>query len=123
MMIQEQEQEQELERELERELALALGLALADNIYLSVSKKKLAVNISNKLELPINLSSDVVNNFFEFIKKNYKDNINIHKFGTFSFKTSPKRMGRNPKTLEEFEIKARTKLSFKASEEIKGNIN
>ena len=90
---------------------------------MSVSKKKLAVNISKKLELPINISSNIVNTFFEFIKNNYKDNINIHKFGTFSSKTSPKRIGRNPKTLEEFGIKARTKLSFKASDEIKGNIN
>lgn len=50
-------------------------------------------------------------------------NININKFGTFSYKKTPKRIGRNPKTHQEFEIKARKKLSFKSSQEIKHSIN
>ncbi|MBC8476354.1 MAG: HU family DNA-binding protein, partial [Gammaproteobacteria bacterium] len=36
---------------------------------------------------------------------------------------SPKRIGRNPKTKEEYEIRARKKLSFKASNKIKSLLN
>ena len=44
-------------------------------------------------------------------------------FGSFIYKKTPKRIGRNPKTLEEFVIKPRQKLTFKPSEEVKQNLN
>ena len=48
---------------------------------------------------------------------------NIKNFGSFNYKKTPKRIGRNPKTLEEFEIKARKKLTFRPAEEIKKTLN
>ena len=54
---------------------------------------------------------------------NKTSNININKFGTFVFKKTPKRVGRNPKTLQQYDIRPRQKLSFKPSEEVKQNIN
>ena len=39
------------------------------------------------------------------------------------YKKTPKRIGRNPKTLQEFDIKARQKLVFKPSDEVKRGIN
>ena len=33
------------------------------------------------------------------------------------------RIGRNPKTLQEFKIRSRQKLTFKPSDEVKKNIN
>ena len=54
---------------------------------------------------------------------NKSSNININKFGTFSYKKTPKRIGRNPKTLEKFLIKSRQKLTFKPSDIIKETIN
>ena len=50
-------------------------------------------------------------------------NINIQNFGTFMNKTTPKRIGRNPKTGEEYSINPRIKKVFKPSEEIKKLIN
>jgi len=55
--------------------------------------------------------------------KNKNKNINIKNFGTFIFKKTPQRIGRDPKSLQEFEIKARKKLVFRPSEEVKKNIN
>ena len=88
-----------------------------------ISKKDLAKNISKKLGLSQKDSLFFVNSFFKSIVNNSKAALNISNFGSFSYKKTPKRIGRNPKTLEEFNIKARVKLSFKPSDEIKKNIN
>ena len=90
---------------------------------MSLTKKDLAINISKKLGLSQKDSLFFVQNFFKILIDNKTSNININKFGTFLYKKTPKRIGRNPKTLEEFDIKPRQKLSFKPSEEIKNNIN
>ena len=90
---------------------------------MSLAKKDLANNISKKLGLSRKDSLFFVQNFFKFLINNKTKNININKFGTFLYKKTPKRIGRNPKTLEEFNIKPRQKLSFKPSEEVKKSIN
>ena len=90
---------------------------------MSLTKKDLANNISKKLGLSQKDSLFFVQNFFKILINNKTKNININKFGTFIYKKTPKRIGRNPKTLEEFDIKPRQKLNFKPSEEIKNNIN
>ena len=89
----------------------------------SVTKKDLATNISKKLRLSQKDSLFFVNNFFQFVIDNHKLDINLANFGTFSFEDTPKRIGRNPKTLQEFEIKARKKIKFKPSNKIKKSIN
>ena len=88
---------------------------------MSLTKKDLAKNISKKLGLSHKDSLFFVQNFFKFVAE-FK-NININKFGTFLYKKTPRRVGRNPKTLQEYKIRPRQKLTFKASEEVKQNIN
>ena len=88
---------------------------------MSVTKKDLAKNISKKIGLSHKDSLFFVKEFFKVLADNKSSNIN--KFGTFLYKKTPKRIGRNPKTLQEFKIKPRQKLTFKPSEEIKININ
>ena len=90
---------------------------------MSVTKKDLAKNISQKLGLSSKDSLFIVQHFFGVLVDNKASNINLNKFGTFIYKKTPKRIGRNPKTLQKYEIKPRQKLTFKASEEIKQNIN
>ena len=90
---------------------------------MSLTKKDLANNISKKLGLSQKDSLFFVQHFFKMLVDNKTSNININRFGTFSYKKTPKRIGRNPKTLKEFQIKPRRKLTFKPSEEIKKNIN
>ena len=89
----------------------------------SVTKKDLATNISKKLRLSQKDSLFFVNSFFQFIIDNHKLDINLASFGTFSFEDTPKRIGRNPKTLQKFEIKARKKIKFKPSNKIKKSMN
>ena len=90
---------------------------------MSLTKKDLSDNISKKLRLSKKDSLFFVHHFFKMLVDNKTSNININRFGTFSYKKTPKRIGRNPKTLQEFEIKPRHKLTFKPSEEIKKNMN
>ncbi len=90
---------------------------------MSVTKKDLASNISKKLRLSKKDSLFFVKYFFKALIENKTSNISIKNFGTFNYKKTPRRTGRNPKTLEEFEIKARKKLNFRPAEEIKKTIN
>ena len=90
---------------------------------MSVTKKDLAKNISQRLGLSHKDSLFFVQNFFKALIDNKSKNININKFGTFSYKKTPKRIGRNPKTLEEFSIKSRQRFTFKPSDKIKQTIN
>ena len=90
---------------------------------MSVTKTDLAKNISQKLGLSQKDSLFFVQNFFKMLIDNKSKNININKFGTFSYKKTPKRIGRNPKTLEEFSIKSRLRLTFQPSDKVKQTIN
>ena len=90
---------------------------------MSLTKKELAKNISKKLGLSQKDSLFFVQNFFEILIQNKTKNISINNFGTFIYKKTPQRVGRNPKTLQKFKIKARKKLVFKPSDVIKSNLN
>jgi|TARA_X000000950_G_scaffold94015_1_gene118380 integration host factor subunit alpha len=89
----------------------------------SLTKKDLARQISKKLRLSQKDSLFFVTNFFKMITENLENGVSIKNFGNFSLKKTPKRIGRNPKTLQEFVIKARQKLSYTPSEEVKRNLN
>ena len=90
---------------------------------MSKTKKDLANNISKKLGLSKKDSLFLIQHFFRILVENKNNHINISNFGTFIYKVSPKRVGRNPKTLQEFKIKSRRKLAFRPSDEVKQNIN
>ncbi len=90
---------------------------------MSLTKKELAKKISKKLGLSQKDSLFFVQNFFEILIQNKTKNISINNFGTFIYKKTPQRVGRNPKTLQKFKIKARHKLVFKPSDGIKSSLN
>ena len=90
---------------------------------MALTKKDLANNISKKLGLSQKDSLFFVQHFFKMLIDNKSSNVNINRFGTFSYKKTPKRIGRNPKTLKKFKIKPRQKLTFRPSDEVKQNIN
>ena len=90
---------------------------------MGLGKKDIANNISTKTLLSSKESFNILDYFLEVLKKNKNKKLKISNFGSFSLTNSPKRIGRNPRTKEEFEIKARMKLSFKASNKIKSLLN
>ena len=86
-------------------------------------KKDIVKNISSKALISSKTSSLVLEAFLSFIKQNKRHKIKLSKFGTYHLHKSPARIGRNPKTKEEFKILASEKLAFKASIKVKSELN
>ena len=90
---------------------------------MSLVKKDIVKNISSKALIPSKTSSLVLEAFLSFIKENKRHQIKISKFGTFYLHKSPARIGRNPKTKEEFKIPASEKPVLKVSNKVKSVFN
>ena len=86
-------------------------------------KKDSVKNISSKALISSKSSSLVLESFLGFIKQNKRRHIKISNFGTFYLHKTPARLGRNPKTKEEFKILPSEKLAFKASNKVKSFFN
>ncbi len=91
---------------------------------MSLGKKDISKNISTKAHISLKTSEKVLNSFLDILKDKGRNNIlKISKFGTFETKISPKRIGRNPKSKQEYLIKKKSKLSFKSSNIVKSILN
>ena len=91
---------------------------------MSFSKKDIAKNISSNINLTKTESRLLVDSFINIIKSQSKtSSLKIASFGTFSTKKTPQRIGRNPKTKQEFIISERLKLKFSASNKLRNLIN
>ena len=89
------------------------------------TRKDLSNKIFKNLGFSKNLSSKIVDDFFEIlILEIIKSNkIKISSFGTFSVLDKKERIGRNPKTKIEARIYSRKVVKFKPSILIKKKIN
>ena len=91
---------------------------------MSLGKKDIVKNISTKANISNDNSKKFLDKFLEILSnKVIRHNVKISKFGVFYNRTTPKRIGRNPKTKEEFLIPKRNKFSFSPSNKIKDYIN
>ena len=91
---------------------------------MSLTKRDIAKNISLVTDLNLIESSKVLDEvILQIIISSKKSNVKLSNFGTFSYKLTPERIGRNPKTKKEFIIKEQNKFSFSPSNKIKKKIN
>jgi integration host factor subunit alpha len=91
---------------------------------MSLGKKNISKNIASKTHLSNETSLKLINSFLQLIASNInKCDIKIKNFGVFNIRTTPKRIGRNPRTKEEFVIPERKKATFKASIKVKYILN
>ena len=89
------------------------------------TKKELSKKIYQDLGFSKNISSEIIDNFFNYLVDllvNSKQ-IKISSFGTFDIKSKKERIGRNPKTKIEAKISARKVVKFTPSMLIKKRIN
>ena len=91
---------------------------------MSFGKKDVVEDIKSKAHISQDKSKKLFEEFLYLITTTSKTRIvKISNFGSFYFKNTPERLGRNPKTKEEFIISKRSKLFFKPSHKIRRIIN
>ena len=91
---------------------------------MNFTKNILIKNIAKKSLVSSSDATSILESFLLLIKDKAKlKSVKLSRFGSFSFKKTPKRFGRNPKTKDSYIIPALNKLNFKPSNKIKENIN
>ena len=91
---------------------------------MTITKKDIGNSVLQKTDISSEDAKNILNSFIDLIKIHSKTKIvKIGKFGSFQFKITPKRIGRNPKNRQEFMINSFKRLAFKPSFDIKNNLN
>mgnify|MGYP001366064929 CR=1 FL=1 len=92
---------------------------------INLTKKDLVNRIYMQIGFSKEITENLVDEFFSLIVLNLKKEkqLKISNFGTFSIRFKKSRIGRNPKTKEEFKIAAARKLAFKVSNKVKSILN
>lgn len=91
----------------------------------TLTKAKIIENIFTSVGLSKNESSEILDQTLKVILKTLSEgkHMKIANFGTFKLRKKQERIGRNPKTMEEFKITARKVVCFKASSLLIKKIN
>ena len=89
------------------------------------TRKNLSSNVHQNLGFSKNVSSLIIDDFFEsLVSELIKFNkIKISSFGTFQVVNKKERIGRNPKTKVKAKISARKVIKFKPSLLVKNKLN
>ena len=92
---------------------------------MNITRKKLYNRIHQNLGFSKNLTSQIVDDFFELLIDELikKKEVKISSFGTFKVIDKKERIGRNPKTKVVAKICARKIVKFKPSLKTKEKIN
>jgi nucleoid DNA-binding protein len=91
---------------------------------MSLTKNNIINYLKKNSSLSISEASSIFESFLSVIKSKSKSkSVKLSGFGTFSFKKTPKRAGRNPKTKDSYIIPELYKLNFKPSSAVKEQIN
>ena len=89
------------------------------------TRKKLSIKVYQNLGFSKNISSTIIDDFFESLASELVklNKIKISSFGTFEVINKKERIGRNPKTKVEAKISARKVVKFIPSISIKKKLN
>ena len=91
----------------------------------NVTRKNLCNKVYQNLGFSKNISSILIDDFFDTISKELikSEKVKISSFGTFEVVNKKERLGRNPKTKVNAKITARKVVKFKPSLFIKNKLN
>lgn len=91
---------------------------------MALTKADFAEQLFDELGLKKREAKDIVELFFEEIKRTLEQGepVKISGFGNFALRDKVGRPGRNPKTGEEIPITARRVVTFRASQKLKANL-
>lgn len=90
-----------------------------------MNKQELAEKVAKETDISKAKAYEAINVTFEAIKATLKkgQRVQLVGFGSFSVKQRKARQGRNPKTGEAVQIKARRVTKFTAGQELKSALN
>tara|TARA_B100000989_G_scaffold190860_1_gene143757 strand:- start:499 stop:801 length:303 start_codon:yes stop_codon:yes gene_type:complete len=91
----------------------------------NISRDEIAEALKSEFGFNRKLCLDIVSDIIEIIIDGLQNDkiVKIHNFGTFKLNNKRSRIGRNPKTKEEFNISSRNVITFKASKILLKYIN
>tara|TARA_B100000886_G_C20282490_1_gene431842 strand:+ start:50 stop:352 length:303 start_codon:yes stop_codon:yes gene_type:complete len=91
----------------------------------NISRDEIAEAMKSEFGFNRKLCLDIVNDIIEIIIDGLKNDnkVKIHNFGTFKLNNKKSRIGRNPKTKEEYQISSRNVITFKSSKLLLKYIN
>tara|TARA_B100000575_G_C22978020_1_gene564401 strand:+ start:660 stop:938 length:279 start_codon:yes stop_codon:yes gene_type:complete len=92
---------------------------------MNVTKKDLSAILKKELKFSLEISDSFIDEFFYAIKTTLKSkrNIKLTGFGTFEIFKTKERIGRNPKTMENFKIPSQNKIRFSSTSKAKYFLN
>lgn len=92
---------------------------------MTVTKNHLTSSIRNRLELPKNQASHLIESLLENIKKTLAsgEDILISGFGKFCVKDKKTRRGRNPQTGDDLILDGRRVVTFRCSSSLREKMN
>ena len=91
---------------------------------MNFSKTNIIKNIRKNSLVSSADATSILESFLLLIKNKSKlRSVKLSRFGSFSYKRTPKRLGRNPKTKDSYIILELNKLNFKPSNKIKEKLN
>ena len=91
---------------------------------MTITKDSLVEMIHNEIGLNKREAKELIESFFEQIKKSLEEgnDIKLSGFGNFSLRDKAPRPGRNPKTGEEVTISSRRVVTFKSGLKLKSKL-
>ena len=92
---------------------------------MTITKKDLSIKLKQQLNLKLETCDLLIEDSFNFIKSSLKKNktIKLAGFGSFKVSTSKARVGRNPKTMENFPIPSRQIVKLQITAKAKESLN
>ena len=92
---------------------------------MNLTKKDLSAMLRKELKLSVDISDSLVDEFFQTIKTTLRSqrNLKLSGFGSFEIFTTKERVGRNPKTMENYKIPSQNKVRFSPTSKAKYFLN
>ena len=92
---------------------------------MTLTRKHLSAILKKELKLSVDISDSLVDEIFHAMKATLRSqkNIKLSGFGSFEAFTTKERMGRNPKSMENFKIPSQNKVRFSPTSKAKYFLN
>ncbi len=92
---------------------------------MNITKKDLSGILKKELKLSVDIADSLVDEFFYAMKATLRaqKNIKLSGFGSFETFITKERMGRNPKSMENFKIPSQNKVRFSPTSKAKYFLN